>query len=414
MAAGLGDLQGIVRALGLPSTWFQVALIGGCLLAAWIITNQFFKRDPSQPRSVWSSRRAASSLAFPVIGLALVLLVGWALQSVVPMPLTQWVVPVLASLVVVRILARTFRALFPDSSVARSIEKTFSWIIWGALALWMTGLLPVALREAQNLTWQIGGAPVSLRSLIEAAISGVVVMLLALWLSSLLEAKLLARADAKSLSLRKIAANGVRALLLLVGLLMALTAAGIPVGALGVFGGAIGVGIGLGLQKLAANYVSGFVILAERSLRIGDVVKIDGFEGRISDIATRYTVVRSDDGRESIVPNEMLVTQRVENHSLSDRLVQITSSIFVSYDTDVSALIPSMQLAMAKASPRVLQQPACQVQLSAFTASGIELQMSFWINDPEQGQGRVRGDVNLAVLDLLRSKGVTLPRQPWA
>jgi hypothetical protein len=118
--------------------------------------------------------------------------------------------------------------------------------------------------------------------------------------------------------MRKMAANALRALLLLVGLMFALSAAGIDLTALGVLGGALGVGIGLGLQKLAANYVSGFVILAERSMRIGDMVKVDGFEGRITDITTRYTVIRALNGREAIVPNEMMITQRVEN-SLAGR-----------------------------------------------------------------------------------------------
>ena len=137
------------------------------------------------------------------------------------------------------------------------------------------------------------------------------------------------------------AANSLRVILLFVGLMFALSAAGIDLPALGVLGGAIGVGIGFGLQKLAANYVSGFVILAERSMNIGDVVKVDGFEGTITDISTRYSVIRALNGRESIVPNEMMITQRIENSSLADPKVAISPGGQGGYGTDLGrSLIP--------------------------------------------------------------------------
>lgn len=120
------------------------------------------------------------------------------------------------------------------------------------------------------------------------------------------------------LSLRKVAGNALRAVLLLVGLLFALSAVGVDLTALSVLGGALGVGLGFGLQKLAANYVSGFVILFERSLRIGDTVRVDSFEGSVMDIKTRYTLICAANGRESIVPNEKLITERIENLSLAD------------------------------------------------------------------------------------------------
>ena len=140
------------------------------------------------------------------------------------------------------------------------------------------------------------------------------------------------------------AANALRALLLFVGLLFALSAAGIDLTALCVLGGALGVGIGFGLQKLAANYVSGFVILAERSMRIGDMVKVDSFEGRITDIRTRYTVIRALNGREAIVPNEMLITQRVENFVAGrPEACCSTTTVQVAYGTDLAALMPRLR-----------------------------------------------------------------------
>jgi small-conductance mechanosensitive channel len=138
------------------------------------------------------------------------------------------------------------------------------------------------------------------------------------------------------------------------------------------------------------------------------MVKVDGFEGRISDIRTRYTVIRALNGRESIVPNEMLITQRVENSSLADRLIALNSAVQVAYGTDIRALQPKLEAAM-RAVPRVLEQPGPAVHLSEFAADGINLNLAFWIGDPENGQGNVRSDVNLAVLDLLAAEGVEIP-----
>ncbi|MES1161483.1 MAG: mechanosensitive ion channel domain-containing protein, partial [Rhizobacter sp.] len=242
---------------------------------------------------------------------------------------------------------------------------------------------------------------------VEGTLTAGIVMMLALWVSAAIEKKLL-HGTGNTLSIRKMAANIVRAALLLIGLLVALTAVGIDLTALSVLGGAIGVGLGFGLQKIAANYVSGFVVLAERSLRIGDMVKVDGFEGRISDIRTRYTVIRALNGRESIVPNEMLITQRVENSSLADQKVAINSTVQVAYGTDIRALQGKLQAVIGRV-PRVLADPGPGVMLADFAADGINLNIAFWINDPENGQGNVRSEVNLAVLDLLNAEGVQIP-----
>ncbi len=307
----------------------------------------------------------------------------------------------------IRIAVRVLRATFPTSQPVRILERTLSWLIWGALVLWLSGLLPLILGELEAIHWTMGGASVTLRSLIEGGLSAVAVMVVALWISAAIEMRLLAGAT-DNLSVRKIAANTTRALLLLVGVLLALSAAGIPLGALSVLGGAIGVGLGFGLQRLVANYVSGFVILAEHSLRIGDIVKIDNFEGRITDIKTRYTVIRALNGRESIVPNELLLTQRVENSSLADPQVSITTTLQVAYGTDLEALMPQLVDAV-KAVPRVLSVPAPGVMLDAFAADGLNLNVAFWIADPENGQGNVKSDVNLAILRTVNALGVSIP-----
>jgi small-conductance mechanosensitive channel len=193
-----------------------------------------------------------------------------------------------------------------------------------------------------------------------------------------------------------------------VGLMLALSAVGIDLTALSVLGGAIGVGIGFGLQKLAANYISGFVILAERSMRIGDNVRVDGFEGRITDIKARYTVIRSLVGRESIVPNELLITSRVENLSLADTQIWQSTVVSIGYDSNVE-LVMKLLLDAALAQERVLRDPAPAVTLSAFGADGLEMTVGYWLGDPENGQGNLKSLVNLAILAALRAHNIEIP-----
>ena len=177
---------------------------------------------------------------------------------------------------------------------------------------------------------------------------------------------------------------------------------------LSVLGGAIGVGIGFGLQKLASNYVSGFVILAERSMRIGDNVRVDNFEGRITDINARYTVIRSLTGRESIVPNELLIINRVENLSLADPKVWQSTVVSVAYDSDVDQVTGLLEQA-ALSQDRVLKDPGPSVALSAFGADGLEFTLGYWIADPENGQLNLRSLVNRTILQSLRANGVEIP-----
>jgi small-conductance mechanosensitive channel len=234
------------------------------------------------------------------------------------------------------------------------------------------------------------------------------VLIVTLWISAGIESRVLRNATGGELSLRKAISNATRALLIFVGLIVALSAVGIDLTALSVLGGAVGVGIGLGLQKLAANYVSGFVILAERNMRIGDNVRVDGFEGLITQINARYTVIRSLTGRESIVPNEMLITNRVENLSLADSRVYQSSIVSVGYESDVE-LVRSLLMKAAQDQPRVLQDPAPVINLSNFGADGLEFTIGYWIADPEVGQGGLKSDINFAVLAALRAHAIDIP-----
>ena len=389
-----------------PDALAGLAVIAVCLLLAWALSAAWRPRDAAP--GIWLGARGFDGLLFPLLALGLALAARWALHGhLQAAAVFKLAVPMLVSLAVIRVAARVLQVAFPASALVHALARSLSWGVWMLTVLWITELLPAALDAMEAITWKIGGSPVTLRSLLEGALTAVAVLVAVLWLSATIEQRLM-RTSSVHLSVRKIAANATRAGLLLVGLLLALSAAGIPLAALSVMGGAVGVGLGFGLQKLAANYVSGFVILAEQSLRIGDVVKVDGFEGRITDITTRYTVVRAPNGRESIVPNELLITHRVENCSFADPRVALTTVVQVAYATALDPLMPQL-VAAALAVPRVLADPPPAVQLSAFAADGLELTLVFWIADMENGQGNVRSDMNLALLRALNQAGVQIP-----
>jgi small-conductance mechanosensitive channel len=404
----LNELQALLARVFSMDALAEWGLLLGCLalaaLLSWALSRAVTRRD----NSVLFGERVLDGALFPLLALALAfgvrrLLPLWGLAPA----LFKLALPVLVSLAVIRVIARVLTAAWPNSAPIRLGERIGSWAVWLGAVLWITGLLPVILDELDDIGWKFGTVKLTLRNIIEGGLTAALVLVVALWISAAIESRLLRR-ESMDLSMRKIAASAIRALLLFVGLLFALSAAGIDLTALGVLGGALGVGLGFGLQKLAANYVSGFVILAERSLRIGDMVKVDGFEGRVTDIKTRYTVIRSLGGKEAIVPNEMLITQRVENSSLADPRVLLSTVVQVDYDCDVDNVMQTLTAALIEV-PRVLSDPGPAVQLTRFADSGLELTVHFWIMDPENGSGGVRSDVNLAIWHTLKRLGVDIP-----
>lgn len=402
----LRELQDLLHNLTTQSALTEAAVLVGCLALSWVAC-ALLRRVLHLHGAVLFGRRVIDGLLFPVLALVFALAAREVLASVGTVAVFKLAIPILTSLALIRLTVRVLTAAFPGNSWVRAIERTLSWLAWIVVVLWITGVMPAVLTQLDGVRWKVGGTQISLRNVIEGSLTAAVVMVLALWLSSALERKIL-QGTGNDLSMRKIVSNLVRAVLLFIGLMLAMSAVGIDLTALSVLGGAVGVGLGFGLQKIAANYVSGFVILAERSLRIGDMVKVDNFEGRITDIRTRYTVIRALNGREALVPNELLITQRVENSTAADPRVLITSTVQVAYGTDVRALQPKLVDAIA-AVPRVLRDPAPGVQLSAFAADGLDLTLLFWISDPENGQGGVKSEVNLAVLALLNAEGVEIP-----
>jgi small-conductance mechanosensitive channel len=402
------ELQDLIAGLLQPTALMELGVLALCLGLAWLIV-RLLRGTPPIDAPIWFGRRGIDGVLFPLLALLLAFGAKLLLANFVKAAVFKLAVPILISLLLIRLTVRVLSVSYPDSRWMRIIERSISWIAWLAVVLWVTGVLPWLLEAMDEVRWKMGAHEISLRNVVEGGVTAGLVMVLALWVAAAIEKRLLSGTGSSSdLSIRMIAANLVRVLLLVIGLMFAMSAVGIDLTAFSVLGGAIGVGVGFGLQKIAANYVSGFVILAERSLRIGDMVKVDNFDGRITDIRTRYTVIRALNGREAIVPNEMLITQRVENSSLADPRVLLTSTVQVAYGTDVRTLQPLIEAAVAQV-PRVLAEPSPSAQLMAFGADGMDLLINFWILDPENGQGNVRSDVNLALLAVFHAQGVKIP-----
>ena len=401
----MSELEKLLRELGHAGLPWEAAVLLGCLAAAFGICWAIGRKEP--PESIWFGRAIVDGVLFPLLALGLTYTARLLLATQQPVVLLRVAVPVLISLAGIRLLARVSTVAFPNSGAARLIERLFSWLAWLAAVLWILGLLPAVMEEMDSIRFAFGKSKVSVLGIVQGVLSAGVVLVLALWVSAALERKVL-RDAVHDLSLRKVAANAIRAVLLLVGLLFALSAVGVDLTALSVLGGALGVGLGFGLQKLAANYVSGFVILFERSLRIGDTVRVDNFEGVVADIKTRYTLIRALNGRESIVPNEKLITERIENLSLADTKVLLSTDVSVSYDSDVEQ-IQAILLKAASGTARVITDPAPAARLARFGPDGLEFSLQFWIADPHNGQGNVKSDVNLAILKGLREAGIDIP-----
>lgn len=407
--ARINDLASWIAALGKPSAMTELGALVLCALLAWSLAALLRRVSGARDkRSILFGRRLIDGVAFPLLLLCLAYMARAVLMRSVPLAVFKIAMPVLVSLVVIRMGVKVLQAAFKETPLVLMLERSISWLAWIAVALWISGLLPAVLEELDQVSWKIGGAPMSVRNMIEGALTAGAVLIVTLWISSGIEARLLRSATGGELSLRLALSNATRAMLMFVGLLVALSAVGINLSALSVLGGAIGVGVGFGLQKLAANYVSGFVILAERSMRIGDNVRVDTFEGRITQINARYTVIRSVTGRESIVPNEMLITSRVENLSLADARVWQSTMVSVAYDSDV-VLVARLLREAALRHERVLREPGPEAYLSAFGADGLEFTVGYWIGDPENGSLSLKSAINLDILSALRANHIEIP-----
>ena len=346
-------------------------------------------------------------LLFPLLALGLVLVGRAILGRFQPANLLLVAVPLLIAFLAIRALVYLLRNVFAASGALAASERWIAYAVWCVVALHFTGLLPDLAASLEQTGFAVGKQHISMLAVAQGVFAIALTLLVSLWLSSLIERRLMA-AESLDLSLRVVLGRFAKAVLVLLAILVSLGLAGIDLTVLSVFGGAMGVGLGLGLQRIASNYFSGFIILLDHSIRIGDMITVDKYSGAVTHISTRYTVLKALDGTEAILPNEMLVNSAVTNQSFTTRENRLSVQVTVAYDSDLDQ-VKSIMLAAALAHPRVLPDPAPAVLLRQFGADGLELEMGFWISDPERGSSNVRSDLNFAIWEGFRQAGVEVP-----
>jgi small-conductance mechanosensitive channel len=394
-----------------PALLWQAGALAACALAAWGAM-RLIHPHLERTGALWTVGRAGMRRVGVPLFMLLVLLLGRDLAGVwlANTHLLNLAVPLLMSLVGVRLVIYSLRYVFEPRESLKVWERSAAWLIWVAFALHITGLLPRIHAAMEALSFQSGSHRFSLWLLLQAATVIVVAIIAALMLGRLVERRLM-DVTQLNLSLRMALSKAVRTLFLILAVLVALPAVGIDLTVLSVFGGALGVGIGFGLQKVASNYVSGFIILLDRSVRIGDLVTVDNKYGEVSQINTRYTLLKALDGTESIVPNETLITQTVINHSLSRPNVRISLPVQVSYDADLEQA-ETLMLQAARSQHRViLDDPDSlpKVFLKEFADNGILLELAVWIRDAGEGQNNLRSDINWAIWRGFKAAGIEIP-----
>lgn len=383
--------------------WQALALVV-CFAAA-----SFLARRWRQSRAEGAGRlsEASARLAFPLLALIFVGIGLLSLQPFFHVNLLKLALPLLGSMALVRGVIFVLRQAFPRATWLTTWERIIAAIVWSWLALYITDLAPYAVDTLESVDFAIGKQRVNLWMVIHGLVTVFFTVVFALWVAGVLEARLMLMQDVDS-SLRMVGIRVAKALLTVLAIVASLSLVGIDMTALSVFTGALGVGLGFGLQKIASNYVSGFIILLDRSIRLGNVVQVGADGGTVTQITTRYTVLRHAAGIEYIVPNETLIGSIVQNQTFSDSRLRLSTTLGVAYDTDLDLAMNLMSTA-ARGHARVLPDPAPNVLLTQFADSAINLELGFWIADPEEGKGNVISEINLAIWRAFKENGVEIP-----
>lgn len=407
-------LAELIDSLETTSILWQVGAIAVCLLAAWGVLRSVkpylvAARDKpgADDDALKMGYAGVSIVLFPLAAWALLLVARWALHFHHPVHLVSIAIALASSLVLIRVAVYVLRHALPQSTWVRGSERAIAWAMWIGAMLHITGLLPELRGWLDQMRLPLGKHDITLLNMIEGTLSVVVTILLALWVGRLLERRVMGL-QGMDANLRVVFSKLLKMIFLVLAVLIALPLVGIDVTVLSVFGGAVGVGLGFGLQKIAANYISGFAILLDRSIKLGDLVTIDGRYGEVTRLTARYVVIRGFDGTESIVPNESVITSTVINHSYSDTLAQIVMPVQVAYGTDVPLALEVLRAA-ATGNERVLREPPPMAVLKNLGESGIDLELVVWIGDPERGRASLRSDLGLAILAAFRDQGIEIP-----
>ncbi|HEU4708663.1 MAG TPA: mechanosensitive ion channel domain-containing protein [Methylophilaceae bacterium] len=400
--------QAYTASLASPQTLWQLGIIVVSLLVAWSVNGLLRAYVMRHAGERWKvGIEGINRTLFPLTSLILVYLAQFVLRAWQPTHILEIAAVLLVAMAVVRLLAYALRYIFAPGTWVRAMENVIASFVWLVLALHLSGLLPRMLATLDAIKFGVGKHPVTLLLILQSILTVLVTLIVVLWISRAVENRIM-QAQQIHMNVRVVLTKLIRVVLSVLAVLIALSAIGFDITLLSVFGGALGVGLGFGLQKIASNYVSGFIILLDKSIHMGDVITVDDHYGVVSELRTRYMVLRKLDGTEVVIPNETLITSAVINHSFSDRKARIQLPIQISYE---SALEEAMQLMRdaALANPRVLRDPAPDVHVKGFGESGIDLNLNFWIADPEEGSSGLKSDIYLEVWRSFKAHAISVP-----
>jgi len=392
----------------------QLVTVVGCGALAALTHKrwqQFITRlvgDLEQRGFVRFMLRATNRIAFPMSMLLYLILTRFLLgQFGVNTAVLDVFTPLLLSLAGIKLGVYILRAGFTPSPALRAWENVFSLLVWGVLALHLLGWLPDVIKAMDEFAFTFGESRFSVLSLIQLTASIIIFIVMANWLTRLIESRT-RRSQYLNPSMRVVLTKTSKFVIYGLAILFALKAVGIDFTAFAVFSGAVGVGIGFGLQKIFSNFISGFILIFDRSIKPGDVITIGNRFGWVQELNARYVVVRDRDGVEALIPNENLITTEVTNWSYSDRNVRQRLPVSISYHDDPEFAMKLM-VDSALEQPRVLMTPEPVARLLKFGDNGIELELRIWIEDPENGIANVISDINLAIWRSFKENGITIP-----
>ncbi len=407
------ELQGDIKTTA--AIW-QLAIIVAAVATAGQINgalrNYIMQHAPEHWKLAIGS---INRMLFPLTSLAFVLfsqliLSGWQHTS-----LLQLASRLFLAMAAIRLIVYLLRYLFSPGGWLKALESIIGWGIWGLLALYLTGVLPQITQSLEDMRFNIGKNPVNLLLVLQALLTVIGTIFIALWLSRLLENKLM-RAEQVNVNLRVVLTKLIRIVLLFIATLVALSAVGLDITLLSVFGGALGVGLGFGLQRIASNYVSGFIILLDKSMQIGDVVSVDKHYGVVHDLRARYMVLAKLDGTHVIIPNETLITTAVVNHSFIEHKGQVQIDLTINFNSPLELAIQLMRDA-TKQHKRILQTPLPEAQIKGFNERGVAISLTVWVADPENGATSMQSVLYMDIWKLFKknkisfAKAVTRPDQ---
>ena len=355
-----------------------------------------------------AAMRGTIRVTFPISMLLLVITSRGILnQFEFETPLLNLLTPLLLSLAGIRILVFILRRAFTPSPALRAWEGIVGGIIWIIVALYIIGWLPDVIAMLDTIGINMGESRFSLLFVINLLFATGILIIIASWITNVIERKT-RRSEHLSASM-KVGLNKIsKFFLFTIAIVIALSVVGIDLTSLTVFGGALGVGIGFGLQRIASNFISGFILLFDRSIKPGDVISIGERFGWVQALHARYVVVRDRDGVETLIPNENLITSEVTNWSYTDRQVRVRVPIQVSYDDDPEVVMKIL-LDSCHISERILKDPEPQARLTNFGDNGIDFELRIWLSDPENGVSNVRSDIYLELWRQFKKQNITIP-----